>query len=61
VALRLRLSPDLPLSQHLSSPERRFCQFGKIQNDVRFGSLAVIETNSSVMAALGWMAAIRPG
>jgi hypothetical protein len=58
VALRLGLSPDLPLSQHLSCAAIQICQFWKLRSDVRFGSVAVIQTNPNRMAALGRIADI---
>jgi hypothetical protein len=61
VALRLQLSLDLPLSAPQSWRVGNCCQFWDVRNHVRFGSVAVIQTDFSSMSALGWKAAIRPG
>lgn len=61
VALCHWLLRALPLSPLVSCPAGGFCQFGKILNDFRFGSVAVVQTHSSPMAGLGQKADIQPG
>ena len=58
VALRHWLSLDLPLSHDVVSPDQKNCQFGKILETVRFGSVAVVQADNSPMTALGWNADI---
>ena len=53
MALRDQLSLGLPLSQNLCCANGEYCQFGKILKNERFGSVAVAQTDSSPMAALG--------
>jgi hypothetical protein len=61
VALRLQLSLDLPLSAPQSWRVGNCCQFWDVRNHVRFGSVAVVQTNSKQMSGLGWKADTRRG
>jgi hypothetical protein len=63
VALRHQLWLVLPLSRTDGDRSEKPVNSGMyvIERNVRFGSIAVIQTNSSSMAALGRLADTQPG
>ena len=63
VALRHQLWLVLPLSITDGDRSEKPVNSGiyGVGSNVRFGSLAVIQTNSSPMTGLGWKADTRPG
>jgi len=62
VALRHQLWLDLPLSTMDCDWPGKPVNSGKygVRGNVRFGSIAAIQTDSSAMSGFGWKADIRP-